>query len=338
VSRQVRRRGSFAPLSASYYKDDALDEAGLEAELLFVRGLAFCAETLSDGVITARQVVRFVGVGMTDPLDLAARLVKVDVWREVPGGFLVRSWLDWNSSRDEIRGAQEKDRDRKRRSAPSARPQPPTPPGPGTPVDGSPAGFRAESDRKPDGVQPDSTGSRTGKVVVDVEVEVNPSRGGAPRRATRKRATTPEPEPAMFEVPPVVDAEIVDPPPATENAATLVAEWIEHCAIRPPGNVVGQTSKQIKSLLGEGIPYPVVRAGLAEWARKGAHPAAIPSFVNQVANSRPAQPGRHLAPVADPTANGGLGTGTAAERANAFLSLRGTRGPNGERLEGRGTA
>ena len=61
-----------------------------------------CADVLSDGFISDRQLVRFVGVGMFDATDRAARLVEVGLWERRDGGYSVRSWLDWNRSRDEI--------------------------------------------------------------------------------------------------------------------------------------------------------------------------------------------------------------------------------------------
>lgn len=158
---KVRRNGSYAPLSAHYYKDDAIDEAGEAAELLYVRGLAFCADVLSDGLISDRQLVRFVGVGMFDATDRAARLVEVGLWERTDGGYRVRSWLDWNRSREEITEYMAKDRERKPRSKPdsdSDKTEPDPPNGGGQDVDRIPNGNQAESgtvpDRSPNGVQP----------------------------------------------------------------------------------------------------------------------------------------------------------------------------------------
>lgn len=105
--------GSYVPLSASYYLDDALMEAGEKAELLYVRGLAFCANADSDGFISYRQVTSVVGVGMRDTSARAARLVEVGVWEAVDGGYVVRSWLKWNRSAAEIGRARKQDRERK---------------------------------------------------------------------------------------------------------------------------------------------------------------------------------------------------------------------------------
>lgn len=69
--------------------------------------------------------------------------------------------------------------------------------------------------------------------------------------------------------------------PAEQTAQTLVAEWLEHCDDRPPGKVIGQLSREVKTMLTEGIPYDAVRAGVAEWHRKGLHPSALASVVHE---------------------------------------------------------
>lgn len=108
-----RRLGPYAPLSATYATDDAIIEAGEEAELLYVRGLAFCAASESDGFITRAQLKRFVGAGMDDTMVRAKKLVEVGLWEEEEGGYYVRAWLKWNASAEELGRARRKDRERK---------------------------------------------------------------------------------------------------------------------------------------------------------------------------------------------------------------------------------
>lgn len=110
---KVRRNGSYAPLSAHYYKDDAIAEAGEAAELLYVRGLAFCADVLSDGFISDTQLTRFVGVGMRDTKKRATRLVQVGLWQREKTGYRVVAWLKWNRSRQEIGDLAKRDSERK---------------------------------------------------------------------------------------------------------------------------------------------------------------------------------------------------------------------------------
>lgn len=112
---RIRRNGSYAPLSAHYYKDDAIAAAGEKAELLYIRGLAFSADVLKDGFISDVQVARFVGVGMRDVAVRARRLVEAGLWirDDERGGYVVAAWDKWNQSLDEIRAKQAKDAERK---------------------------------------------------------------------------------------------------------------------------------------------------------------------------------------------------------------------------------
>lgn len=151
---KVRRRGSYAPLSSHYYKDDKLIRAGEKAELLYVRALAFCSDVLNDGFITDAQLAH-VGVGLTGIKARAKALVDTGAWQRGTGGYYVKAWLAWNKSRQDILEDNRKDADRKG-SQDSDQPLPPEPP-PGDeqgsdpymlPLsDGIPNGNRSESNR-----------------------------------------------------------------------------------------------------------------------------------------------------------------------------------------------
>lgn len=110
---QIRRNGSYAPLSAHYYKDDAIAEAGPMAELLYIRGLAFCADVLSDGLISDVQLSRFVGVGIPTPKKHAAALCEAGLWVREDSSYRVISWAKWNLTKAEIQEKQKRDADRK---------------------------------------------------------------------------------------------------------------------------------------------------------------------------------------------------------------------------------
>lgn len=151
----ARRLGPYAPLSATYASDDSLIAAGEDAELLYCRGLAFCSTSNSDGFITQAQLERFVGAGMptsrkrsSDRLTVQERadaLCEHGAWEKVDGGYVVRSWLKWNKSAEELGQALKKDRVRKANARTADR-NPET----------IPEDVRAESERIPDGHPPDS--------------------------------------------------------------------------------------------------------------------------------------------------------------------------------------
>lgn len=80
-------------------------------------------------------------------------------------------------------------------------------------------------------------------------------------------------------------------------AQALIAEWIDHCSQRPPKRVIGQTAREIRILLDEGIPGADVRRGLAAWHAKGLHPSALASVVHETRTS--ADRRRTSAPTTD---------------------------------------
>jgi hypothetical protein len=108
---------------------------------------------------------------------------------------------------------------------------------------------------------------------------------------TKDELVTPTHNPQSATPAPVADATralaVISSQP---TAQSIVAEWIEHCAKRPPGPVIGQTAKAIGAMLAEGVDPDDVRRGVAAWHQKGLHPSTLPSVVNEVMNSRPQRP------------------------------------------------
>lgn len=110
---RARRVGAYAKLLAGYANDDAVIAAGEKAELLFLRGLAFCADSDQDDYISEAQVVRVVGAGMRDAAARAQKLVEVGLWHRVDGGYLVRSWTKIHETAEEKGRRLKADRERK---------------------------------------------------------------------------------------------------------------------------------------------------------------------------------------------------------------------------------
>lgn len=89
--------GEFVPLDVNYSHDRAIREAGPLAELLFVRGMAYCRRVKSYGHVPEYDLP-VVGVGIPNPKKHARTLTKVGLWQGVDDGFVVRSWAKWNPS------------------------------------------------------------------------------------------------------------------------------------------------------------------------------------------------------------------------------------------------
>lgn len=89
---------------------------------------------------------------------------------------------------------------------------------------------------------------------------------------------------------PTVRARPAPRDPDRDDSGAIVGEWIDTLPHRPPGRVIGQVAKEIKTMLDEGISPDFIRAGVAEWQRKGLHPSALASIVHEV--STPHERGR----------------------------------------------
>lgn len=120
TNRRVQRL--HVQLDVDYYDDPKIIDAGEKAELLYVRGLAFCKKNWrADGFISDGQVTRSVGGGLAGLQARAKRLVEVGLWERVDDdlfgngkGYRVTAWLKRNPSAAEIETKRRADSDRKR--------------------------------------------------------------------------------------------------------------------------------------------------------------------------------------------------------------------------------
>ncbi|MFC7909020.1 hypothetical protein [Streptomyces nigra] len=104
----------------------------------------------------------------------------------------------------------------------------------------------------------------------------------------------------VLEGEPVDEAQPAEPDAIT--AQTIVGEWLERCASRPPSRVIGQMAKEIRVLLDEDHVHPdIIRRGIARWMQRGLHPSTLPSVVNEVMNAQAASPRQSAGPGYDPT-------------------------------------
>ena len=88
-----KRRSLWVKLACDYFDDERVLQVGPEAELLFVRGLAW-AKRENDGRVGRGALVRL-GMGLQAPVDCAVRLASVGLWVEVPDGYQIANWHDW---------------------------------------------------------------------------------------------------------------------------------------------------------------------------------------------------------------------------------------------------
>lgn len=122
----MRKPGPYVALSAFYADDEKIMEAGEDAELLYVRMLAYCSRTpLTEGWISDRALKSRLGilprdagngagnVPGTDAGSRAGRLQESGLITRDGTGWRINSWLKWNRSAQEMGRERARDRGRK---------------------------------------------------------------------------------------------------------------------------------------------------------------------------------------------------------------------------------
>jgi hypothetical protein len=116
--RQLRAKGSlmakapsgYVPLNMNYMRDPDIRRAGAPAEHLYIRSLAHAKGGVTDGFIGDFDL-EIVAVGMQRVDQRVSALVRVGLWIETEGGWLIRNWSKWNMTGDEIRSDKTRKRD-----------------------------------------------------------------------------------------------------------------------------------------------------------------------------------------------------------------------------------
>ena len=131
----MRKPGAYAPLYANYADDERIMEVGEDAELMYVRMLAYAARTprtegwISDRVVLSRLGIlpRPAGNGAgtdagngagiepgTDAGSRAERLRESGLIVRDGDGYRIASWLKWNRSVEEMDREAARDSNRKK--------------------------------------------------------------------------------------------------------------------------------------------------------------------------------------------------------------------------------
>lgn len=99
-NRNKKTNGLWVKLSVDFFDDPKILEAGVEAELLFVRGLAW-AKRDNSGFVPRGALIRL-GLGLRDSEAAVANLLKYDLWREVADGYEVLAWSSWQTDAEVV--------------------------------------------------------------------------------------------------------------------------------------------------------------------------------------------------------------------------------------------
>lgn len=101
----------WARIEGGLFRNPKVAGVGPLAKLLYIAGLAYCADQLSDGRI-ARASVRLIAAEADVDPSLASDLVAAGLWEELPdgGGYQVHDWPVYNPPAEEYRAKQDEKR------------------------------------------------------------------------------------------------------------------------------------------------------------------------------------------------------------------------------------
>jgi hypothetical protein len=265
-------------LNVDYADDPKLADVSRSARLLYVDMLCKAKRTLNDGIFTLSQIRKLMYPEPPARADKAlAELVATGAVTRTGAGYAVTAWLKRNKSRAQI----EQDRrdaeaaallgNHKRWHVARGERDPKCrhciegdDPDPGS---GTRSGGRSGSV-----AQPESGGNRVVSPETETETETetkNKNKNQPPVAPRAAETRAPEPE--------------GDPGPAER----LVTAWIAGCNRRPPSRVVDDVGRLVAEMLRDGTPAADIERGIRLWQDRGSNPRTLPSYVNQVMNSRP---------------------------------------------------
>ena len=107
----------WARLSVGWYRDPKVAALSADAELLYVRAIAYTVDEQTDGFVSV-QALPIIGSKLNDASSSAAQLCAVKLWRKRRNGwaFPPDTWAKWQTTRDEIAAKRAEAAERQRRS------------------------------------------------------------------------------------------------------------------------------------------------------------------------------------------------------------------------------
>jgi len=96
-------------LDVNYLRDPRIRRAGPDAELLYLRALAYAKGGGTDGFVHDYDL-DVIAVGLTKVQQRVNALTREKAWEKREGGWFICGWFKWNKSTEELRI----DKDRRR--------------------------------------------------------------------------------------------------------------------------------------------------------------------------------------------------------------------------------
>ena len=98
----TRAPSMYVPLDVNYMRDPRIRRAGSDAELLYIRALAYAKGGETDGMVHDYDL-DVIAVGLPKVLARVSALVREKAWEEREGGWFIAGWFNWNESTTALR-------------------------------------------------------------------------------------------------------------------------------------------------------------------------------------------------------------------------------------------
>lgn len=107
-------------LDDAFHLRPRVRSAGLEGRALFIAGLCYASQNLTDGHLPAAAIPLVAAMAEVQP-SVADLLVDIGLWRSVAGGYDVVDYLTFNPSREKVIADREAAAERQRKSRGASR-------------------------------------------------------------------------------------------------------------------------------------------------------------------------------------------------------------------------
>lgn len=97
----------YVPLDANYLRDPRIRRAGPDAELLYIRSLAYAKSGETDGMVYEFDLDA-IAVGLNKVQARVAALIREKAWEERDEGWFICGWFNWNESVAKLRDQKRK--------------------------------------------------------------------------------------------------------------------------------------------------------------------------------------------------------------------------------------
>ena len=98
----TRTPSMYVPLDVNFMRDPRIRRAGPDAEILYVRALAYAKGGETDGMVYDYDL-DVIAVGLKGVPARVAALVREKAWEEREGGWFICGWFNWNEPVSKLR-------------------------------------------------------------------------------------------------------------------------------------------------------------------------------------------------------------------------------------------